>query len=158
MAQQILNFEDRISAQFDSLSPKQRAIARLILDNRYFASFASAVEIGEKVDASAATVVRLCQVLGYQGLPDLQETIRQDLPSYLTAVERFEKRSGTQALNDELPQRVFANDIANLRHTATVLELSQLRSRCSAVSRCRTSVGRWLRSVRSACPVPGLFT
>ena len=121
MAQQALNFENRISAQFDGLSPKQRAVARLILDNPYFASFASAVEIGEKVDASAATVVRLCQVLGYQGLPDLQETIRQDLPSYLTAAERFEQRSGTQSLNGELPQRVFANDIANLRHTATVL-------------------------------------
>lgn len=121
MVQQASNLENRITAQFDSLSPKQRAIARLILDNRYFASFASAAEIGERVDASAATVVRLCQVLGYEGLPDLQESIREDLPSYLTAVERLERRSILPSINEELPQRVFANDLANLRHTATVL-------------------------------------
>jgi DNA-binding MurR/RpiR family transcriptional regulator len=60
--------EGRIAAAFDQLSPKQQTLARLILDNRYFASFASAAEIGEKVEASAATVVRLCQALGYQGV------------------------------------------------------------------------------------------
>ena len=109
---------NRITAQYDSLSPKQRAIARVILDNRYFASFASAVEIGDKVNASAATVVRLCQVLGYEGLPDLQEAIRRDLPSYLTAVERLERRTSLQPLNGELPQRIFANDISNLERTA----------------------------------------
>lgn len=113
--------EDRIVASFESLSPKQRAIARLILDNRYFASFASAAEIGEKVDASAATVVRLCQELGYEGLPDLQQSIRNELPSYLTAVERLEQRSTAPAGASELSQRAFAIDIANLQRTSNAL-------------------------------------
>jgi DNA-binding MurR/RpiR family transcriptional regulator len=65
------DLEGRIAAAFDQLSPKQQTLARLILDNRYFASFASAAEIGEKVEASAATVVRLCQALGYPGVAGL---------------------------------------------------------------------------------------
>lgn len=112
------DLESRITANFDSLSPKQRAIARLIIHNRYFASFASAAEIGEKVDASAATVVRLCQVLGYEGLPDLQEAIRRELPSYLTALERLEHRLSVPAVDGQVLQRVFATDMQNLQRTA----------------------------------------
>ncbi len=115
------DLENRIAEQFDSLSPKQQTLARLILDNRYYASFASAAELGAKVEASAATVVRLCQTLGYQGLPDLQEAIRDDLPSYLTAVERLEQRLGALPVNGELPQRVFATDLQNLQRTANTI-------------------------------------
>lgn len=115
------DLEGRIAEAFDQLSPKQQTLARLILDNRYFASFASAAEIGEKVDASAATVVRLCQALGYQGLPDLQEAIRMELPSYLTAVERLERRLTVMPANGEIPQRTFAVDAQNLSRTANAL-------------------------------------
>jgi DNA-binding MurR/RpiR family transcriptional regulator len=115
------DLEGRIAEAFDQLSPKQQTLARLILDNRYFASFASAVEIGEKVDASAATVIRLCQALGYQGLPDLQEAIRTELPSYLTAVERLERRLTVMPANGEIPQRTFAVDAQNLSRTANAL-------------------------------------
>lgn len=113
--------ESRIAAAFDSLSPKQQVLARLILDNRYFASFASAAEIGEKVHASAATVIRFCQALGYQGLPDLQEAIRRELPSYMTAVERMEQRLTVPPVDGELPQRAFAIDAHNLERTATLI-------------------------------------
>lgn len=117
----ISDLESRIFAGFDALSPKQQALARLILDNRYFASFASAAEIGDKVDASAATVVRLCQALGYDGLPALQEAIRSELPSYLTAVERLERRLTVPPIDGEVPQRVFATDVQNLQRTANSL-------------------------------------
>ncbi len=129
--------EDRILASFEGLSPKQRAIARLILDNRYFASFASAAEIGEKVDASAATVVRLCQELGYQGLPDLQQSIRDELPSYLTAVERLEQRLTATASEHELPQRVLATDIANLQRTGNALSTAAFDGAVGALARAR---------------------
>ncbi|MCS6827077.1 MAG: MurR/RpiR family transcriptional regulator [Caldilinea sp.] len=114
--------EARITDAYDSLTPKQQALARLILDNRYFASFASAAELGAKVDASAATVVRLCQVLGYDGLPGLQEAIRAELPSYLTAVERLEQRITVLPENSELPQRVFALDVQNIQRTASAVD------------------------------------
>ncbi len=112
------NLESRIARCFDDLTPKQQALARLILDNRYLASFASAAEIGEKVEASAATVVRLCQALGYQGLPDLQASIRAELPSYLTAVERLEQRHTVTPDGNDTPQHAIATDIRNLQRTA----------------------------------------
>jgi DNA-binding MurR/RpiR family transcriptional regulator len=112
------SLENRIALYFDNLTPKQQVLAQLILDNRYFASFASAAEIGDKVEASAATVIRLCQALGYQGLPDLQAAIRSQLPSYLTAVERLERRLTVQGAEGELPQRAIDTDMQNLQRTA----------------------------------------
>lgn len=112
------DLESRLIGSFDRLSPKQQAIARLIANNRYYASFASAGEIGEKVGASAATVVRLCQELGYEGLPDLQQAIRDELPTYVTAVERLERRLASLSEdNDSIPQRAFATDMLNVQRT-----------------------------------------
>lgn len=120
------DLQSRISANFETLSPKQQTLARLILDNRYFASFASAAEIGEKVDASAATVVRFCQAVGYEGLPGLQEAIRQELPSYLTAVERLERRLTVPEVDGEIAQRAFATDAQNLQRTANTVPAATL--------------------------------
>lgn len=133
-----MGLEDRIAAAFDQLSPKQQALARLILDNRYFASFASAAEIGEKVESSAATVVRLCQALGYQGLPDLQEAIRTELPSYLTAIERLQQRLTVLPVNGEIPQRVFATDEQNLRRTGNALSPTTFDAAVSLLANARS--------------------
>ena len=115
------DIEKRIAASFDDLTPKQQALARLILDNRYMAAVTSAAELGAMVDASAATVVRLCQALGYKGLPDLQEAIRQEFPRYLTAVERLEQRLTLPSAVDQVAQRVFATDVRNLQRTELAL-------------------------------------
>ncbi|GIV72487.1 MurR/RpiR family transcriptional regulator [Caldilinea sp.] len=114
--------ETRILAVYDSLTPKQQMLARFILDNRYFASFASASELGAKVDASAATVIRFCQTLGYDGLPGLQGAIRAELPSYLTAVERLEHRITALPASTDLPRHVFAIDVQNIQRTASAID------------------------------------
>lgn len=114
--------ETRITAAYDSLTPKQQTLARFILDNRYFASFASASELGAKVDASAATVIRFCQTLGYDGLPGLQEAIRIGLPSYLTAVAQLEQRLTLLPNSSDVPQHVFAIDAQNIQRTAGAID------------------------------------
>ena len=128
--------ETRITAVYDSLTPKQQMLARFILDNRYFASFASASELGAKVEASAATVVRFCQTLEYDGLPGLQEAIRAELPSYLTAVERLEQRLTTLPDSIDLPQHVFAADVQNIQRTASAIDQTTFEA---AVRRLATS-------------------
>jgi DNA-binding MurR/RpiR family transcriptional regulator len=104
------------------------------------ASFASAAEIGEKVEASAATVVRLSQALGYQGLPDLQAALRAELPSYLTAVERLAQRPTVGPLDGETLQRAFSADIRNLQRTADALASAPFRRIVEALAAAREIV------------------
>ena len=115
------SLEERISAALDGFSPKQRRLARFVLDNKYFMSFASASQAAEKTGSSAATVVRFAQSLGYDGFSEMQAAIRADLPSYMTAVERMQARLGQPPTGADIPHNILATDIQNIQRTANNL-------------------------------------
>jgi len=119
---------ERITSALDSLSPKHKRMARFILDNRYFTSFASASQVGGKNDTSAATVVRFAQALGYEGYPQLQDTLRAELPSYMTAANRMQARIRSAKLPISSPQQVFYTDIRNIERTSNNLSEDNLNA------------------------------
>jgi DNA-binding MurR/RpiR family transcriptional regulator len=120
--------KDRITNSLDTLSPKHKNLARFILDNHYFTSFSSASQVGEKNDTTAATVVRFAQALGYQGYPELQEALRSELPPYMTAAARMQKRMSLQVTPSSTHQNVFYTDIQNIERTASSLSEQKLQA------------------------------
>jgi DNA-binding MurR/RpiR family transcriptional regulator len=122
------DLEVRINASLPGLSPKQKQLAHFLLDNKYLVAFASASQVGEKVHVSAATVVRFAQRLGYQGFQELRAAIREELPTYLTAVERIQKRLAAPPTEHNIPQQVFHTDIKNIERTASGLDTVQLNA------------------------------
>jgi DNA-binding MurR/RpiR family transcriptional regulator len=80
---------DRILHAFDDLSPKQRLLARFLLQNDAAPAFYSAGDIAAEVGISSATVVRFARALGYEGYIDLQDAVRATLPPYRTIAERI---------------------------------------------------------------------
>ncbi len=110
--------EERITAIHQDLSPKHKTLARFMLDNQIFVSFASAERVGEKTGSSAATVVRFAQTLGYQGYSALQASLRDEIPTYLTAIERIQRRLTLPSTASTTPQQVFQTDIRNIELTA----------------------------------------
>jgi DNA-binding MurR/RpiR family transcriptional regulator len=121
------SLEERISSAVDNLSPKQMRLARFILDNKYYMSFAPASQAAAQTDTSAATVVRFAQALGYEGFSEMQDALRAELPSYMTAVERMQARLGRLPSRDENPHEMFATDIRNIQRTASGLSREKLR-------------------------------
>lgn len=117
---------ERITDALDSLSPTQKRMARFILDNQYFTSFASASQVGEKNDTSAASVVRFAQALGYEGYPELQDALRAELPSYMTAANRMQARIISAKPPAASPQKVFYTDIQNIERTLSKLSAENL--------------------------------
>lgn len=127
------SLEQRISAAHPDLSRKHKRLARFILDNKYFMSFASASQAGEKTSTSAATVVRFAQSLGYEGFSEMQAAIRAELPSYISAAERIQERLESPIEPDDLPQKVFHTDIANIERTASNLMGANLEGALQAI-------------------------
>lgn len=127
------SLEERITASLDELSRKQNRLARFMLDNKYFVSFASAGQVGDKAGASAATVVRFAQSLGYEGFSELQSAVREELPSYLTAVERMGEQLATPPTTDDIPHQVFHTDVTNIERTASSLSTTQLDAALDAI-------------------------
>jgi DNA-binding MurR/RpiR family transcriptional regulator len=120
------SLKERITNTLDTLSPKHKNIARFILDNHYFTSFSSASQVGEKNNTTAATVVRFAQALGYQGYSELQEALRSELPNYMTAAARMQRRMSSQKPPDSTPQNVFYTDIRNIERTASSISEERL--------------------------------
>ncbi len=94
-----------IRASYAELTPKQRQLAQLVLNNPYTIAFESANELASQLKVSPATVVRFSQSLGYSGYPEFQGAVRAHLPTSLTAAER-----GARDLAEEesVPARVLA--------------------------------------------------
>ena len=113
------SLRSRIARLVDTLSSKQKKIARYILDNPYYASYVSANELGEKNNTTAATVVRFSQALGYVGYPQLQDALRTELPNYLTTSARMQKRMSAETPPGSSFHQVFYTDIKNIERTAS---------------------------------------
>lgn len=128
---------DRIVVALPKLSKKQRKIARFVLDNRDVVAFASASDVGERTQSSAATVVRFSQALGYDGYPDLQAAIREGISYQRTAVQRLEARLASPIPRGDILVRVFAADIHNIERTAVLAASNQLQLAADEICRAR---------------------
>ena len=122
-----------LSAAKLDLSRSHKRLARFVSDNGLFVAFASAAELGEKVGVSAATVVRFCRTIGYEGYPDLQAAVRDSLPTYLHKIEKLQKDSGT--LKDQAVGRVFEQDMQNLSRTVASLDEEKFKAAVAALAR-----------------------
>lgn len=127
---------ERVASALIGLSRKHRRIARYLLDNLGSVAFASAQEVGSETGASAATVVRFSQALGYSGFHHLRDDVRAELfrQQALPKVEgRMEGRVGSHGpLAD-----VFASAITNIERTAMLASEVRLMQAATAIRRAR---------------------
>ncbi len=144
------SLESRITSVSPQMSGSHRKLARFVLDNDLFVAFASATELAEQVGVSAATVVRFCQTLGYEGYPELQLDVRSAMPSYLRAMQRL-KRGAENVTQDELVNRVFDLEAQNIRRTAELLPADRFNAAVAAL--CNATDVLVVGSGLSAAPV-----
>jgi DNA-binding MurR/RpiR family transcriptional regulator len=122
------DLEDKVVAALSQLSKKQKEIARFILDNQDFVAFASASDVADRTQTSAATVVRFCQALGYEGYVHLQESIRGWIPIHQTPVQRIKEQLASPIPKEDLLTRAFASDIRNIERTAELTANGRLQA------------------------------
>ena len=108
---------ERITAAFAQLPTKQRRLARFFLDHEDVVAFASANDIGERTETSAATVVRFCRALGYEGYTDLQTAIRAKFPQYRTFVQKLAERMASDDFTENLPAQIIRANTNNIQQT-----------------------------------------
>lgn len=81
--------EERVAARRDSLSAAERKVARYLAAHPDKVAFASAAELGQLTETSDATVIRTIKSLGYEGLPGLKDSLRDNLRERLTPAGRM---------------------------------------------------------------------
>lgn len=80
--------EDRIAAMADELTPTDRRIARLIIDDPTTPAFGTLADVARRADTSGPSVVRFATKLGFDGYSDLQSRIRASLTQRLIPAHR----------------------------------------------------------------------
>jgi DNA-binding MurR/RpiR family transcriptional regulator len=127
----------RIFAALPELSKKHKDIARFVLDNPDSVAFASAGEVGAKTGTSAATVVRFCQSLGFEGYIQLQRAMRERMSLQRRAMQRLEQQMAERIAEEELLTRVLATDIHNIERTAIQASRDRFQAAAEDMRRAR---------------------
>jgi len=127
----------KIFAAYPHLSRKHRAIARFVLDNPDSVAFGSASIVGAQTGTSAATVVRFCQALGYEGYSQLQEAIRDRMSQQRAAMRRLEQMLAEQSTDEDLLTRALATDIHNIERTAILANRDRFQAAAEDVRQAR---------------------
>lgn len=126
--------EERVIAIEKRLTPKQKKLARVMLENELALAFASAGEIGRQAGVDSATVVRFSRLLGFEGFADLRDSIRQSVPHVINANEVFRRRLQEPDGAGALLEEVFKRDIENLRETVARNDSKQIDDLIASIS------------------------
>lgn len=117
----------QIQNMMPELSKGQRAIGRYIIENYDKAAFMTAAKLGVAVDVSESTVVRFAIALGYEGYPELQNSLREFIRNKLTAVQRIEITNDRLG-NADILERVLNTDIEKIKSTLETVDRKHFRS------------------------------
>ena len=96
------------------LTTAQKKIIDYILENTEEAAYLSSAKLGQLLDVSNATVVRLSQALGFDGYPAMQQCIREELKSQLNSVQRLQKSTASVTSVGDVLESVLQSDWASL--------------------------------------------
>jgi DNA-binding MurR/RpiR family transcriptional regulator len=128
---------DRLQERRDALSPSERRVAAVVLDDPETIAFGTVAEVARRAGTGGGTVVRLAERLGYHGYSGLQGAVRDDLAGQLRlASERIRR----PAAHDDLASRTMTVEADNLVTTFDQLDRAALRRAVAAVARRRARV------------------
>ncbi len=112
---------DEIKKQYDKMSKGQKKIADYISENMERAAFMTAMKLAEAAAVSESTVVRFATMLGYEGYPEFQQAMADELQSRLVSP----KKSQTNEFREnrsELLRRVLVSDAQNIVDTIGMVD------------------------------------
>lgn len=138
----------RLNLRGQPLSKGHRRIAQYIAENYDKAVFMTAAALGSACGVSESTVVRFASAMGYEGYPELRETLASLVRQQLTSEQRFAIASSIQ--ERDVLSTVLHNDEQNIRKT--VEALSQLDFD-DVVSRLLAARRIYVMGLRSAAPL-----
>jgi DNA-binding MurR/RpiR family transcriptional regulator len=127
----------KIFSVLPELSKKHKAIARFVLDNPDAVAFASASEVGAKTGTSAATVVRFCRALGFEGYLELQQAVRERMSLQRMSLQRLERQMAKRLAEEDLLTRVLATDIQSIKRTILLASKNRFQAAAQDIRQAR---------------------
>lgn len=107
----VLNY---LEENYDNLTESQRVLGEYILNHYREAAFLSAVELGEKLGLSDATVIRFARALGFSGFAEFKASIQESIKKQDSPDIKLLKNLKDFKHKDDVISEVCRTDIKNL--------------------------------------------
>lgn len=93
-----MSIKDFIAAASEKLTPTERRIAELVLEDPTLLAFGTVSDLADRADTSRPSIVRFATKLGFEGYTDLQSWIRDQLSLQLSSPsQRIRQQDGSTA-------------------------------------------------------------
>jgi DNA-binding MurR/RpiR family transcriptional regulator len=118
-----MSFHLQLKETQDQLTTAQNRAAQYILDHYDEAIFLTASRLAKQAGVSEATIVRLAQVLGFEGYPKMQQTLRDNLRNQLSTVARLTNTVRHIRGDGDILTKTMQEDMHNLAQTLRDISL-----------------------------------
>lgn len=148
-----------IREAYSGVSAGQQKVLEFFLSRRLEAVYLSASRIAEMVDVSHSTVVRTAQALGFDGFPEFQTALQEQVSGKINSAGVYQL--GTRKLISELLeqndnsmgsilQRVMLNDAKNIENMAGQISVADFEQ---AVNMLLQAENVYVIGLRSSAPM-----
>jgi len=138
----------RLNRRGAPLSKSHRRIAAFIAQHYDKSVFMTASVLGVQCGVSESTVVRFAAAMGYEGYPQLQDTLRNLVRQRLTTEQRF--AIAAEIKESDVLRTVLKNDAQNIRQTVDNLSRQNFDD---VVRRILAARRVYVMGLRSAAPL-----
>lgn len=126
----------QIRESYNRLSKSHRKIADYIFKHYDQVPNMSATQIAKTVDVSEATVVRFANRFGFDGYPEFRKSLKEEVASRLTMVERIDMlvETGNEGnVSDELVKTILKNDVRSMKETLAAFDDETFKKAVDAI-------------------------
>jgi DNA-binding MurR/RpiR family transcriptional regulator len=114
----------------------------------------TAAKLGALVDVSESTVVRFANVLGFEGYPEFQHSLKEYVRTKLTSFQRIEVANNLIGDGDIL-SKVLVADADNIKHTLDGVDRASFESTVDKIIEAKTV---YILGVRSSSYLAGFLS
>ena len=117
MAETLPSVKMRIQERMETLTPSERQLVSVLLQDYPVSGLGSITEVARMAGVSTPTVIRTARKLGFDGFPDMQGAIREEIAAQIK--EPISRRDAGRAnVSDEHTLNQFADAVSsNIRNT-----------------------------------------
>lgn len=108
--------------KYNTLSNSQKKVINYLLEEPQSAAFNTALQIGNEVNVSESTVIRLSYALGLDGFSDLQKVIRNQLLNSNSTVYKFQTSAALISSESNIFTKVLLEDLEIINNLMNELD------------------------------------
>lgn len=123
---------EAIDEKYHRLSKTHRKIADFLRKHYDQAVFMTAKKLAERLQTSESTVVRFAVSVGFDGYPELQQNLRDNIKTILTTKQKLTTKLEPMSFEGSL-RNSFNRDVSDIRATAEALQVADVHDMAKAI-------------------------